>query len=162
MATTHNQTQYGSGSSGSSGNSGNSGIYISINGNRGNMYHPLFTSRSIQLPTINIVNRNHDYHSTENPIRLSCKNDMLTTGGRNPKINYSIEREKRRSSEYRHRVSSEVKNIATQSVITGPNKLSCNDIYNIIQRGRPSKEQRKFITRIISDKRDRKNKHTLE
>lgn len=147
MANTRNQTHYTNGNT---------------NGNNINMHRWQFNSHSIQLPTINIVNHNHDYSLIETPIRLSCKSDMLSTSLRNPKISYRIEREKRRSSEYRRHVSSEVKNIATQSVITGPNKLSCSDIYNIIQRGRPSKEQRKFIERIISDKRDRKNNHTLE
>ena len=124
------------------------------------------TLRSRNLPTLNIVHCGNDNrsNSVENSIRLSCKNDMLSSGssGRNSKMNYSIEREKRRSSEYRHHVSSEVKNIMTQSVITGPTKLSSHDIYDMIQRGRPNKDQRKFISRIISDKRDRKNNHTLE
>jgi len=144
MANTRNQTHYTSGN----------------NGNNVHRWH--VSSHSIQLPTINIVNHNHDYSLTETPLRLTCKSDMLSTSLRNPKISYRIEREKRRSSEYRRHVSSEVKNIATQSVITGSNKLSCSDIYNIIQRGRPSKAQRKFIERIISDKRDRKSNHTLE
>ena len=135
----------------------------SVNANN-NMHH-INKSCSVRLPTINVVNGGNEYrsNSVENSIRLSCKNDMTSTcGGRKPKTTYSIEREKRRSSEYRHHVSSEVKNIMTQSVISGPNKLSSNDIYDMIQRGRPNKEQRKFISRIISDKRDRKNLHTLE
>ena len=121
-------------------------------------------SCSVRLPTINVISCGHEYRSNpvENSIRLSCKNDMSAGGGRNPKINYSIEREKRRSAEYRHHISSEVKNIMTQSVISGPNKLSSNDIYDMIQHGRPTKEQRKFISRIISDKRDRKYSHIVE
>ena len=134
----------------------------SVNAN--NMHH-INKSCSVRLPTINVISCGHEHRSNpvENSIRLSCKNDMSAGGGgRNPKINYSIEREKRRSAEYRHHISSEVKNIMTQSVISGPNKLSSNDIYDMIQHGRPTKAQRKFISRIISDKRDRKNSHTVE
>ena len=128
-----------------------------------NMRHEHINVAHIQMPTINVVNHHNDYQSTDRPIILSCKNDMISMGNRrNTKITYGIEREKRRSSEYRRHVRSEIKNISTQSVIIGQNKLSCSDIYNIIQRGRPNKDQRKFISRIISNKRDRKNAHTLE
>ena len=119
------------------------------------------TNLSTRFPIVNVVDRLDDHHYNDG-IRLSCKNDNVSIRGRNTKLDYSIEREKRRASDYRRHVGSEVKSISTQSVITGSNKLSCSDIYNIITRGRPSKEQRKFITRIISDKRDRKNNHTPE